>query len=160
MCISPGHASDGVVFALPGADFWRRSSGGGWSYRGQVAIDPVMACAVSPRYTTDRTLFAGTDGSGVLFSHDEGDTWQTIPVGLESFNINALAVAFAPLQTVFAGTTRGVWKSIAASPPTPTPTLTSTATPIASATPTATCTLTASPTPAGRLYLPVLLRKR
>ena len=65
---------------------------------------------VSPGFATDRTVFAGTEGQGVLRSSDGGTTWQTANAGLPDLCINALALSpdFARDRLVMAGTGGGV----------------------------------------------------
>jgi photosystem II stability/assembly factor-like uncharacterized protein len=142
MAISPDYANDGKLFV---------GNGNQLLCCGYVALDRLLSLAVSPDFAHDGTLFAGTRGSGALVSHDGATTWQTIIKGLEDYNIEGLAVASAPLHTVFAATGQGVYKTIAEIPPTPTPTATpiatSTLTPTPTMTPTATPTFTPTHTP-------------
>jgi len=38
-------------------------------------------------------VYAGTDGGGLYFSSDRGETWERLPVTLSSVAVGALAVA-------------------------------------------------------------------
>jgi hypothetical protein len=73
----------------------------------------VRALALSPGYTTDRTLFAGTYGGGVFKSTDGGASWSA--TGLTT-NLTVYAQELSPDyatdRTLFAGTWGGeVFKS-------------------------------------------------
>ncbi len=73
----------------------------------------VYAVALSPAYATDRTLFAGTNGSGVFRSADGGATWQAVNQGLTATDVRAVALspAYATDRTLYAGTEGGVFRS-------------------------------------------------
>ena len=74
----------------------------------------VWALTASPQFDTDGTIFASTDGAGVLRSTDRGDTWDNVSAGLGHRSIRALAVspAYGADSTVFAGGPDGVYKSV------------------------------------------------
>lgn len=78
----------------------------------QIA-EPVVCMAPSPRYSTDHTVLAGTNGAGVLRSTDGGRRWFLSNFGLQDFTILALAVApdWSRREIVFAGTLAGVYRS-------------------------------------------------
>jgi hypothetical protein len=62
----------GLLRSLDGGQSWQQALNG--------LDDPyVMDLAVSPAYTTDRTLVAITWYDGVFFSTDGGDSWQRLP---------------------------------------------------------------------------------
>ena len=71
----------------------------------------VNALVVSPGYTTDKTLFAGTNGSGVYKSTDGGQSWSSS--GLSGSYILSLAISpnYATDHIVYAGTYGGIYKS-------------------------------------------------
>lgn len=156
MAISPNFANDGTAFVMNGGRaMYRRGPSGLWSYQSTVALDLVSSLAVSPQFASDRTLFAGSDGSGVLRSNTEGDSWATLPHGLDEASMESVAVTSGPAQTLFAATRSGVWKAVAGVQPTATPTVGVTATP--TRTPTATRTRTSTPTTAAT---PTITRTR
>lgn len=71
----------------------------------------VLALAVSPRYETDRTVFAATT-EGVYLSRDEGLTWQQLSAGLLNRAVAAIvpSPAFSEDRRLFALTLGGtVW---------------------------------------------------
>jgi hypothetical protein len=84
------------VYRLPaGSSEWT------YTYSGtQMRIVNALA-------TSGDTLFAGTDGDGVYYSTDLGDSWESLNSGLEDKLILSLAVAHGSL---YAGTLGGVWK--------------------------------------------------
>jgi hypothetical protein len=181
---SPGFAQDGTMFAglsgQSGGLFKSMDRGGTWHPVHVGPVANVEAVAVSPSYTADRTVYAGTDGFGVWCSTDGGDHWSHLDDGPHDPRIRALAVMASLEPALLAGTRgSGVWEYRSATT-TPTPTSSCTATPTATATstatttpsvpgtvtvtPTVTCTATASPTPtelptgpAFAVYLPVVL---
>ena len=75
----------------------------------------AFSLAVSPNYSTDQTLFAGTGGGGAFKSTDGGSNWSAVNTGLaNNLYVYSLAVspAFATDHTLFAGTYGGgVFKS-------------------------------------------------
>ena len=74
----------------------------------------VWELEASPDFQNDGTIFASTDGAGVLRSTDRGDTWDNVSAGLGHRSIRALAVspAYGADSTVFAGGPDGVYKSV------------------------------------------------
>jgi photosystem II stability/assembly factor-like uncharacterized protein len=113
MSISPNYDSDGVAFAASGQQIFRRAPGGNWESCDEITSASVLSLAVSPRYATDRTLFAGSNGKGVWMSNNEGSTWVAINDGLSSLNVESLAVTSEPTLTIFAATAQGVYKTTA-----------------------------------------------
>lgn len=73
----------------------------------------VKSLAISPLYTTDKTIFAGT-GAGIFKSTNGGENWSS--TGLTAGTVRALALSpnFGTPDTAtvaFAGTERGVFES-------------------------------------------------
>ena len=98
-----------VTPALAGDNVWTQCSQG-------MEGGSVGALALSPGYTTDQTLFAGTAGTGygVFKSTNGGASWSA--VGLTDLWVPALALSpgYTTDQTLFAGTAGtygGVFKS-------------------------------------------------
>ena len=73
----------------------------------------AWALIASPAYGTDSTVFAGTDGRGVLRSSDGGATWRRInSPGLGRIIATmAASPAYETDGTLFAGGPTGVYRS-------------------------------------------------
>jgi hypothetical protein len=75
----------------------------------------VYALALSPGYTTDGTIFAGTVfGGGVFKSTNGGASWNAVNTGLDNVTVYALGLSpgYVTDHTLFAGAGgRGVFKS-------------------------------------------------
>lgn len=71
----------------------------------------VNALVVSPGYATDKTIFAGTNGSGIYKSTDGGQSWASS--GLTGSYILSLAISpnYAADHIIYAGTYGGIYKS-------------------------------------------------
>ncbi len=65
--------------------------------------------AVSCMANSDTTLFAGTNGSGIYLSADNGATWTESNTGLGNLVVNALAVSGT---NILAGTSGGLFLSV------------------------------------------------
>ncbi len=114
LAVSPAYGSDHIIFAgvypnvfNTGGVFKSSNGGASWSeYNNGLSDTTVDSLAVSPAYTGDHTVFAGTD-SGVFKSSDGGSSWSSC--GFPSSSVYALAVSpnFASDRTVFAGTQGG-----------------------------------------------------
>ncbi len=74
----------------------------------------VQSVAISPTFSSDTTLFVGTNGGGVFKSTDGGNNWSAVNAGLSNLFVQSVAVspAFSTDGTLFAGTFgTGVFKS-------------------------------------------------
>jgi photosystem II stability/assembly factor-like uncharacterized protein len=153
---SPNYASDRTVFAglsqpgRGGGVF--KSTDGGSTWRAcntGLEFDPekgpeVTALAVSPAFTTNHMVYAGTQGYGVYRSTDSGEHWERLPDGPYNPDIRVLSVP-SGMDGVLAATWGGSVESYA--PEVATPTYTPTWTPTNTATPTHTPTYTPTWTP-------------
>jgi photosystem II stability/assembly factor-like uncharacterized protein len=114
LAISPQFEQQGKVFAgAPGGIF---HSTGGQTFRAVVMASPaptVSALAVSPNYSKDETLIAGTMEDGVFVSHEGGERWVAWNFGLLDLNVMCLGISpdFATDETLFAGTESGIFRS-------------------------------------------------
>ena len=90
---------------------WRRSTPPGMVVKGEFPPDYSLL-VFSPEYTTDSTLFLGTDGGKVFRSSDGGDSYTKI--AQLHVEISSLVVSndFAHDATLVAGTPDGVYKSV------------------------------------------------
>src|SRR5258708_37444544 len=68
---------------------------------------------MSPAFGTDKTIFAGTEGSGLFRSTNGGSAWTQVNEGLSDLSVNWIVVSadFAVAHTVFAATSDGVHRS-------------------------------------------------
>ena len=86
LIMSPDYARDTTVFATAGQGLYR-SQGRPWKWT-QLPIGsgsvPIGSLAISPNFATDRTLLAAGDyrQPGLYRSHDGGDSWITLDIGL------------------------------------------------------------------------------
>jgi photosystem II stability/assembly factor-like uncharacterized protein len=69
--------------------------------------------AVSPNFTEDSIVFAGTDGDGVFCSSDRGATWAAWNFGLLDYGVLSIAVSpsYGTDETLFVGTSSGLFRS-------------------------------------------------
>jgi photosystem II stability/assembly factor-like uncharacterized protein len=68
---------------------------------------------ISPNFSRDSTLLAGTVEDGVFRSADRGRSWSSWNFGLLDLNVFVLDIspAYASDETLFAGTESGIFKS-------------------------------------------------
>ncbi len=85
------------TFAIAQANFWQQSNGPFGAYVSSIVSD------------SNGTLYAGTDGSGIFKSTDEGKSWSSSNAGLTSLSITTIAVGSDTV--LFVGTVEGVFKS-------------------------------------------------
>jgi len=77
-----------------------RNGSGEWSVSAPLP-DTLATCLASDPLDR-RIIYAGTQGNGVLRSHDYGETWQ--PAGLQGKIVKSLAASPHEQGTIFAGT--------------------------------------------------------
>jgi photosystem II stability/assembly factor-like uncharacterized protein len=73
-----------------------RSTNGGRAWQEtSFPIDsaPVISLALSPAYASDRTLFAGTESSGLFRTDDEGGHWEDVGGDALCSAINAIVLS-------------------------------------------------------------------
>ncbi|MGH9230279.1 MAG: WD40/YVTN/BNR-like repeat-containing protein, partial [Acidimicrobiales bacterium] len=135
LALSPSYASDHTVFAATRQGQVYRSEGGGepgtWSQVGSLG-ERVRSLVVSPRYSDDDALYAGTV-AGVYASGDGGRTWEHGPrmaarsrgTETDPGALLAISPSYGRDGTVFAGTDRGLlitrdagrsWAQVVAAP--------------------------------------------
>jgi len=73
----------------------------------------VSSLVISPNYSEDGVVFAGTNEDGVLVSNDRGRIWVTWNFGLLDLNILCLAISpdFTSDETLYAGAVSGLFRS-------------------------------------------------
>jgi hypothetical protein len=115
VAVSPDFVTDQQVFAGVAGGILRSEDGGRtWSAVFTGAPPPlVLALALSPNFSMDGTILAGTAEDGVLRSTDQGASWVPANVGLLDMNVLAFAMAptFTLDTTAFIGTESGVFQS-------------------------------------------------
>lgn len=107
--------SDGFIF-LSGSNLILYSADNGrtWNQGQTSALEkPITCLAVSPAFSEDRVVLAGTDGVGILRSTDGGRHWQYSSFGLQDFSIIALAAIsdWHDREIIFAATSTGLYRS-------------------------------------------------
>jgi len=89
--------------------------GHGWRnrVRSAVKLPLVSSLVISPNYTHDGTLLAGTMEDGVFRSADRGSHWVAWNFGLLDLNVLYVAISphFACDEILFAGTETGIFRS-------------------------------------------------
>ena len=102
-----------VAFLFVGLSGIARAGINQWTTNGPYG-GLIHALAVSPNYTNDHTIFAGSPG-GVFKSTNGGASWTAVNTGITGNGLysNALAVSpnYATDQTVYASGGGGVYKS-------------------------------------------------
>ena len=93
-----------------------RSVDGGHTWQIPTLPPPppmVTALVLSPNFTVDGIVFAGTMEDGVINSTDSGFSWASWNFGLLDLSVLCLAVspAFSSDETIFAGTETGIFRS-------------------------------------------------
>jgi len=115
LALSPDFAHDRLVFAGVNGGVVH-SKDGGQNWRTAVFPPPspmVVSLVISPNFSEDDTLFAGTAEDGVFISTDGGVTWAAWNFGLLDLNVLCLVISpdFAHDETLYAGTSTGVFVS-------------------------------------------------
>lgn len=103
-----------IFVGAPGGILRSADRGANWQITLLPNPPPFISClAVSPNYSQDGMLWAGTMEDGVFCSKDRGISWFTWNFGLLDLNTLTLAVspAFASDETLFVGTETGVFRS-------------------------------------------------
>jgi photosystem II stability/assembly factor-like uncharacterized protein len=96
MATAPFWGRREVIFAGTDAGIYQSPNGGrAWRPIGEELADKrVTALLVSPNFSEDMTLFAGTERHGLYQSKDGGLSWELFPLTPSDFeNINCLLLA-------------------------------------------------------------------
>src|SRR5262245_10422890 len=90
-----------TFLALTGKGIARaeRDDSANWSVEHLLQNEDVRCIAANP--VNRDVLYIGTQGNGVLQSHDRGKTWETL--GLKGQIVKSLAVSKARPETIYAG---------------------------------------------------------
>lgn len=113
--VSPEFETDQSVFAgAPGGILRSYDAGKNWHVAMLPSPPPLVSVLViSPNYTRDGTLLAGTLEDGVFRSADRGSHWAAWNFGLLDLNVLCMTISpdFAGDETLLAGTETGVFRS-------------------------------------------------
>ncbi|MEA3408523.1 MAG: hypothetical protein U9R48_10680 [Chloroflexota bacterium] len=101
-------ALNGEIFAS--FDYGKRFERGLVPSELQATVTDLVA---SPNFREDGTVFAATDGGGVLVSRSSGDRWEDSSFGLGDLTVLALVTTpdWSDREIMFAATTDGVFTS-------------------------------------------------
>ena len=107
--------SDRFLFAGgEGLIFYSPDEGKTWHRGHAIALEkPVTCLAISPCFSKDRVVLAGTDGAGILRSTDGGRYWHYSSFGLQDFSIITLVPIpdWNDREITFAATPTGLYRS-------------------------------------------------
>jgi photosystem II stability/assembly factor-like uncharacterized protein len=118
LAVDPRNA--GTLYAGAHAHGVAKSTDGGASWRlvnsGLPEFFPVTSLSINPQ--NPGTLYAASSlfPGGLFKTIDGGATWTPFNQGLENVTISSLAVAPRGPETLYAGTTSGLFRMIAAAP--------------------------------------------
>lgn len=101
IAFSPNFATDHILFAgTDGGLFKSENAGDAWSLidGGLPMTDrgfpmSVISLGISPNFSQDHVIFAGTDEKGVYRSKDSGASWHPVNMGMGEGQISVLAVS-------------------------------------------------------------------
>jgi photosystem II stability/assembly factor-like uncharacterized protein len=115
VALSPDFEMDQTVFVgAPGGILHSVDGGKRWHIAMLPSPPPIVSTlVVSPNFTRDSVLLAGTMGAGVFRSADRGTRWAAWNFGLLDLNVIAMAISpdFANDETLYAGTESGIFRS-------------------------------------------------
>jgi len=112
-----GVGANGALFAgsLNGELFYSLTLGLTWN-KSRAILDvpaPVTTLVCSPNIKEDGTVFAATDGAGLLVSRSTGAAYESSSFGLNSLNVLAVAISpdWSEREVMFSSTPDGVYIS-------------------------------------------------
>lgn len=111
VAISPNFASDQTVFAAVEGNMLCSVDGGGtWKYAELGEPAPIVsALSITPDFSQQGLLLAGTLDDGIIRSANRSATWQRWNFGLLDPHIYTLSFTFD--GTIYAGTESGIFRS-------------------------------------------------
>jgi hypothetical protein len=115
LALSPAFPTEATLFTGMSGGVLRSMDGGkSWTAAQlQTPAPLVSSLAVSPGFSKDGIIFAGTIGAGVFRSVDRGAEWVPWNFGLYDLTVLCLAVSpdFMNDKTIFIGTESGIFRS-------------------------------------------------
>lgn len=116
VALSPRFHVDGIAFAaVPGAILRSDDGGTRWNVSTLTTPPPIVSSlVVSPGFSDDGTVIAGTLEDGVFRSEDHGQHWMPSSLGMLDPEVLSLvaSTAFYEDGICFAGTSSGVFRSV------------------------------------------------
>ncbi|MFC1996328.1 hypothetical protein ACFLXI_01810 [Chloroflexota bacterium] len=111
LALSPNYSGDQTVFAAVEGNILRSTDGGqSWVYTELVEPAPLVSVlGISPNFSEDGLLLAGTLDDGIVRSTTRSATWHRWNFGLLDPHIYALA--FSLDGTILAGAESGIYRS-------------------------------------------------
>jgi titin len=115
LAISPDYASDQTVYVAGayGQGVYKSTDGGAsWTAVSSGISNLYMSSlAISPNYSTDHTVFAGSNQGGVYKTTNGGASWSTVTSGIIGVSL-AISPNYSTDHTVFARSSdKGVYKT-------------------------------------------------
>ena len=115
--VSPDFATDQLLFAtIEGTfDLLLRSTDGGdrWSPAHEgLRARAVTELQFSPDFANDGIVYVGDDRAGVDISYDRGETWNPTTINVGGVTAIGLSPLYATDPLLFAGTSRGLVRSV------------------------------------------------
>ena len=115
IALSPDFLEDNTLFAgVPGAVLRSTDGGAGWKALPLPAPPPlVSSLVISPGFTADGVILAGTVEDGVFRSANRGEHWTAWNFGLLDLNILCLVISpgFSDDETLYVGAESGIFRS-------------------------------------------------
>ncbi len=102
-----------LVTSNDGGQTWFQGQIGRSNYERPFNGEPITWFTPSPNFEEDSTIFAGTNGAGVLKSTDKGRTWYLSNLRLRDLSVIALATtpSWRHRKIIFAATAKGLHRS-------------------------------------------------
>lgn len=116
VAVSPNYAHDKtLIVGVNGGIMFSTDAGQSWfAHQFRNPMPVVTAVALSPHFTSDQTILAGTYEDGIFRSSDGGKNWQAFNFGLFDHSVLCIALAhdFQTNPIAYVGTVNGIYKSI------------------------------------------------
>ena len=110
--IAPGRQTPGLLYVATGSGLYRSTDDGStWDVQNQEWAGRDVT-AVTLATHADHIVFVAVQGMGVYQSLDAGVTWVRLNRGIGREEVRALISDPTHLDTVYAGTASGLWRSV------------------------------------------------
>ncbi len=109
LAVDPSTRNAIYASAFSGALYLSNDGGASFTRLGESAANaPISSLAIVPLAPNARAIYAGTQGSGLLLSNDDGKTWRARSSDLPGVTRVAELAFFSPI--LYAGTDRGLYR--------------------------------------------------